>query len=83
MLRWYHSSSSLLLFEESSVDHACFFVVSDSKSDSESSEDGEKFLIIWANDSLTEEHSGEGGKGDAPRAVVVTMLLTNGVGFLS
>jgi hypothetical protein len=44
---------------------------------------GEKILMMSARDSLTGEHSGEGGKGDAPRAVVVTMLLTNGVGFLS
>ncbi len=55
----------MLLSEESSVVHACFFVVSDSESDSESSEDGEKFLTIWANDSLIGELVGEGGKGDS------------------
>ena len=78
-----YSSSSLLLSEESSVDHACFLVVSDSESDSESSEDGEKFLTIWANDSLIGEDSGEGGKGDSLLMFIVTTFWTNGVGFLS
>ena len=80
MLCYLVSSSSSeeesLLSEESSADHACFFVVSDSESDAMR---GEKFLMMSAKDSLTGEHSGEGD----PRAVVVTMLLTNGVGCRS
>ncbi len=71
----YYSSSSLLLLEESSEDQVCFFVVSDSESDSESSEDGENFLIIWAKDSLIGEHSGE---GDSLRIFVVTTFWTYG-----
>ena len=85
MLCYLVSSSSSeeesLLSEESSADHACFFVVSDSESDSELSDAmrGEKFLMMSAKDSLTGDYSGEGD----PRAVVVTMLLTNGVGCRS
>jgi hypothetical protein len=65
------------LSDESSVDHACCFVASDSDSNSESLDD-EYFCISWVKDSRTGEYSGD--EGDSSRTEVVNMFWINGVG---